>query len=331
MQETLIIWTSGFGGEFIRRMLSLDLSTVPLLKHGPDWEDSVGNRLDGYSFYNSKKYEFYGQFHEVDLCDVAAYYDPDTRVKYDHFIIKAHPADFYDFFVDSNGKLLNPDIRIYTLTLNESAFNSFWISETIKFIQPILTVKQQEYQLNLKIINDKTFNVKPIPMEPFLQDQDSWIGFYSDLMNELGIPLHIDAAISLWQSWYNIRVKPIKEKFQKLTLDQVNNIPRIENVITDTSPRPINDYSTKLLETNNEAVANSVQQRKELSKKFGPVLGHWQNTSPQGITKNMIGIYNALKSTADWPGCSTLDDLRALPTWIKEEISSKSDQIKNIL
>jgi hypothetical protein len=197
MKEIKIVYQPGFGGHFLTYLFSLDPSTVPHLAK----VDVVSERLRYYDFKNTKKFNHWSQFHFVSSKRI---YKRDDQI----LITCSHPT---------SSLVYDPAVTYYIVNLSYSDFANFWLVKTKEYFGNFPVLYPDDFEIEMKFREEH--NPQPISIDCFL-DPSTWQDEYRRVSSLMGIPLQLEAAEQLYQSWYDIRVAPIKEEFDNLPPDQ---------------------------------------------------------------------------------------------------------------
>ena len=76
-----------------------------------------------------------------------------------------------------------------------------------------------EREFEKEVVLRKSLRPNEISMDAFL-DISTWEKEYSRVNNLMGLPLHLEDARQLYQSWYNIRVYPLLKDFNLLSNEE---------------------------------------------------------------------------------------------------------------
>jgi hypothetical protein len=196
MKQIQIIYQPGYAGSFLAYLFSLDPSVASYMVNTND----VNLRLKYYNFNNTKKFT-----------DWAAWHKHNRNLHYTFFrqtsVERIHPFEFkYPL-----------DTSFYIVNLSYSDFANYWLISTKQRWNGYPHLRQGEIKLEKEI--RKTLNPEPISIDLFFNN-DTWEDEYKRVNDLMGLPLQLDAAKILYQSWYDIRVKPLKTYFENLTEDQ---------------------------------------------------------------------------------------------------------------
>lgn len=196
-----IIYLPGYGGHFLENLFSLDTKTKP---HIPSFitnpDTTLKGRFDVYDFNNSLKYKNWAEFH-------VNYNQQHKFDDYELHIFAVHP---YEFFYGSGPAPDNP--KYYLADLSYDNFSNFWLLE-FKKQKHFLSIRPSEILITQHLQN--TLNLQIISIDKFL-NPDLWEQEYIRIAELMGIDLNLKYATMLYNSWYNIRVKPFKEQFKLL-------------------------------------------------------------------------------------------------------------------
>jgi len=198
MKEINIVYQPGFGGHFLTYLFSLDPSTVPHMAR----TDNVNERLQRYDFKNTKKFHHWSHFHTINRNRIYKSKEHQTLINC------IHP---------DRSMIYNPEIIYYIVDLSYDNFSNYWLVSTKeKFGNfPVLFTGDFDIEIEFR----KKHQPIPISMDSFL-DNTIWQDEYVKISKSMGVPLQLEAAQKLYQSWYDLRVAPIKNEFEKLTKNQ---------------------------------------------------------------------------------------------------------------
>ena len=202
-ENIVIIYQPGFAGHFLSYLLTLDSSTLFLKPLSVQLEDTPENRLKFYSFNNTSQYDHWHKFHAARNVNTVL-----PNPKGLKSITSMHPLGF-DPLVEYN--------KLFIVNLTYNDFNNFWLNETKKnwFNFPILRKYEFEREISLR----KEYPLIEISLDKFL-NPTTWIEEYQKISNLLNLPILLDLATELYNSWYTVRVLPYVDQFTALTDDQ---------------------------------------------------------------------------------------------------------------
>jgi hypothetical protein len=186
-----IQYQPGFGGNFLKLMMSLDPATVPYVCQTND----VFERLKNYNFNNSRKYRNWSEFHEFNhskfFIDEK---NPQILVVADHW----YADNFADYAVD----LSYDDFPNYWLVTTKIRWRNFPVLDPGEF--------------NMEMDKRSRLSYKKISLDSFLY-KHSWKKEYLRICDLMNLPIQVKAAELLYDSWYQIRVAPLAEDFKKIS------------------------------------------------------------------------------------------------------------------
>ncbi len=200
MKTINIIYQPGYGGHFLKYLFSLDSTT------SPQGEADSNNRLTNYNFNNALKFKNWYEYH------ISHSYDAVVR-DYPVTVTCEHPKEFVN-----NSNSVN-----YIVDLSYADFSSYWLVSTKQRWNYFPSLRVGEFEQEQQI--RKEFNFQSISMDAFL-DPNQWDIEYRRVSKSMGIPVQIDQARELYWSWYNLRVRPLKEDFNQLAKQQHSEYQR---------------------------------------------------------------------------------------------------------
>lgn len=194
----LIIYQPGFGGLFLKFLFSLDPCTSPKLSI----TDDVYKRLELYDFGNAKKYNHYSKFHKT--CDRVTDLLPINTTAYKFNIECTHA--YKSRYIT---KMKVSDLYVVNLSYND--FPNYWLVSTKERLGNFPVLREGEFEDEAYL--RARYTPKEINIDCFL-DPLHWENEYIRVSTMMGIPLQLDAARKLYQSWYDVRVLPLINDFK---------------------------------------------------------------------------------------------------------------------
>jgi len=207
-----IVYQPGFGGHFLTLLFSLDPSVSP---HIIDTDD-INKRLEYYNFNHHKKFESWGKFH--------SYHGRAIRRNSDQTCITyVHPHEF----------VYAPDVSYFIVDLSYDSFSNYWLMGTKENWGGFPSLRIGEFEREQMI--KETYNMCSISIDLFL-DQSQWKTEYIKISELMSVPIHLEQAEVLYNSWYQVRVLPLKNDFYQLSHAQQHSYlekrKQLENRIT---------------------------------------------------------------------------------------------------
>ena len=213
MKIHLIIYQPGYAGHLLEYLFSLDQSTVP---NGSN--NDVTSRLDSYSFSHATKFSNWETFHhnysiskEKDLKNIPQ--------GYQHLVYSIHPTEFSRSATIEKLKL-SINTALYMVKLTRNDFNDYWLMKTKEYWNGYPYLRSEEIIIEEDILT--TYNPIIISMDALL-DINIWQDEYIKINSLMGLPEQLEAARELYQSWYDLRVTPLRKEFDSLTQEQIKS------------------------------------------------------------------------------------------------------------
>ena len=191
MKHFHILYVSGYAGNFLRRLLSLDLSCTPIFEIENDslLARAVAYRQDAtLQSWRKKEEEFLSKELRSSLGD------------YDFKVTSSH---CYNTRIRGDWKLLD-------VSLDDDDFSNFWWVNSIKEMGDLAVYRGQYIRHRQLVEMFGIDNDHTISITKFL-NKDTWFSEYSRICNVLEIPCQEEAASFLFNSWYSSRVDPIRK------------------------------------------------------------------------------------------------------------------------
>jgi hypothetical protein len=277
-ESIAIIYQPGFAGHLLEYLLTLDSSTLWIKPTSVQLEDSLENRLNFYSFNNTKQYDHWGAFHESRWASVNTLPNPRGLTK----INSVHPLAF-DKVINYNKWLI--------VNLSYADFNNYWLIETKRNWHNFPVLRNGEFEKEMMLRKKISLEIS---LDKFLA-LETWTEEYQRISNLINLPVLIDAATELYNSWYTIRVLPYIKKFKTLTDDQ-------------------------------KMMYRTARHRLEANK-----LAYIDNDI-LGTTGyiHLINFYNRLRAE-EWPIITNINDFKNLPKYIELEIQKRDPIMANLI
>ena len=204
-----LIHLPGFGGNFLKSLFSLDPTTTPWNQIDYD-NDNPTNRVECYLsvLHGNKKIN-----HWLDLQQktISA---PNDR--FETTITSIHPQQF-SFEIDAQENIN----QRFLVGLPWDDFSNYWLMDTKENLDFQLARQAPNEEKNLRLIKRK-FDLELISISPFL-NFDGWVDEYVKISNKMGVNSYPDQAEKLYQAWYQLRVKSLKNKFHELSKQDKSN------------------------------------------------------------------------------------------------------------
>jgi hypothetical protein len=269
-ESIAIIYQPGFAGHFLQYLLTLDSSTLWVKPTSVQLEDSLENRLNFYLFDNTRQYDHWASFHQSRRASVNNLPNPRGLTK----INSVHPLAF-DKVIDNTKWLI--------VNLSYADFNNYWLIETKKNWNNFPVLRNGEFEKEMML---RKKILLEISLDKFLAPE-TWAEEYQRISNLINLPVLIDAATKLYNSWYTIRVLPYIKKFKTLTDDQ----------------KMMYRIARHRLEANKLAYIDN------------NILGDNKDIY-------LINFYNKIRAE-EWPIITNINDFKNLPKYIELEIQKK--------
>lgn len=207
------MYQPGYAGNFLKFLFSLDPSTAPYLKHYTTQQLDPQQRLTHYSFENAKKFDHWQKFHHSQDDSLIDQY----HGQYPTIVKAVHPVEFQP-----------PEVYdLYQAELDYDEFSSFWLTKTKELWCGFPMLRTGEKQIEDQI--KRQYSPEIININNFLNPM-TWQHEYEKICDSMCLPTQIDTATQLYQSWYNLRVHPLKQLFDQLTSEQKQNSIRIRKL-----------------------------------------------------------------------------------------------------
>lgn len=209
----LIIYQPGYGGNLLLRLFSLDPVTFSIATaNNPNVE-----RFDLYSFNHSKKFSHWQHFH-FNHCDSGIISPISNSIRFDNqvLVLVTHPAEHEKGELVEWISTLNP-IR-YLATLLRSEFSDYWLMRTQEKWGGFPSLRKQEIVQEELIRN--TYNPVTISIDSIL-NLHTWQDEYLRINKLMNLTPNLAVATTIYQEWYDLRVAPLKEEFNTLSVDQI--------------------------------------------------------------------------------------------------------------
>jgi hypothetical protein len=178
----------------------LDDSVAPHVKTYTTQHLTPAQRLPHYSFENSQKFDHWIKFHQsMDETQIDQY-----QKQYPTIVKRVHPGDF----------AYGSDCVYYMAKLDYSEFASYWLVKTKELWCGFPVVRPGEIQQEIEL--EQQLKPTIIDVNKFL-NQSTWQEEYIRINNHMQLPIQLDTATRLYQSWYKYRVAPLKQMFEQLS------------------------------------------------------------------------------------------------------------------
>ena len=214
MKQNVIIYQPGFGGQFLTHLFSLAPTTVPYCSEDQFENGSpitVNDRLTTYvsaqltdERLKINGFEYYANYHrklQLSRKQVA---------NQNSIVTSFHPREVILFDQQRSSK---SNIQYFIANLSYDPFANFWLVHSKQLWGGWPGVPLEQFQSEDKV--RLSFECVPISIDAFL-NKDTWLDEYKKINLAMELPNQIDAAILLYDSWYQTRVLPFKKKFKLL-------------------------------------------------------------------------------------------------------------------
>ena len=194
----LIIYKPGYGGHFIRLLLSIDKSTFPFLLKNKTFEFCDQNRL--YSSYKNlkEKYGHWSNHHGQFIHNNLIYFYLLKNTKYKSVNLASHPLDVYDKTTFINNHSLIYKINYLQVSLSEQY--EYVIDNFKKNNNGFPELRPNENYIDEKIKQE--FSPYIINFDNFILGEDHFVEEYTKLNKYLQLPLHLDSGLEMYRDWY---------------------------------------------------------------------------------------------------------------------------------
>ena len=228
--QKYIIYQPGFGGNLLGRLFSLDNSVTPFVSY------KNLDRLASYSFGHANDFDHWRKFHQACIAETDKVNANDTT-EYGITLNLSHPYQFIRNYVNIK---INP-CDVYMAELSYDIFPNYWIMGTKERWNHFPVLFPGEF--NDEVALRSQYNPTMISMDKFL-DESLWEGEYIRVSELMGVPVCIENARIIFDSWYKIRVKPLKETFNTLTESRKTEYHQVRVIMENTQ------YDKKLIYNN---------------------------------------------------------------------------------
>ena len=199
----LIVYKPGYGGHFIKFLLSLDPSTMPWVRAGSTVDEVNLSRKTHYSFRDLVKAHGHWYNHHTTFKTSNNEYDTFMNNKeYDTFCSAIHPQEYYSWFyswsMSESDRLKNVRINYLQVSLSarlEPIIDAFKVSNNnFPRLRPGEEEQNEQYQ--------KEYQPFVINFDNFIIGEEAFVAEYKRMNEYLALPLHLDDAIEMYRDWY---------------------------------------------------------------------------------------------------------------------------------
>jgi hypothetical protein len=208
MKTVILLYLPGHAGNFLARLFSLGEDTMPLLRKdqlehhldkGTPLPDNF-DRLENYRFGQvTQEFDSWQQFHRAhaDFLDNAQYrlLNIFCGLRYSRIVLPVHPGEFENYFVN-----IDPT-EFYYVDLDLHKWGA-WVSSQQEKLE--FCTRGNENQLF--DTQKKKYNMRSINLTKILESEEAFVEEYMSVCNQMNIKPMLEAARSLRQDWYSVRV-----------------------------------------------------------------------------------------------------------------------------
>jgi hypothetical protein len=198
-QLNVLVYLPGYGGSFIKFLLSLDKSTYP---HVPRTEVLVNDsqRKEFYSFKDLRsKFKWWVKFHQHfydEIDTINGFVNSD----YPMCTIDSHP---YEFYRQVSQHLATTNVKQNYLQINIGEEYCQVIDHFNMLNRGFPGFRTGEERKDMQFT--KEYNPYIINLDSFFIGEDSFVAEYQKLNQHLQLPDYIDDALTLYRDWRRVR------------------------------------------------------------------------------------------------------------------------------